>query len=90
MISEFKACRDIANLYFENFQVEVEMQRSKYISRISKCRLRSPRSRNILKSLRLKFSPRDIPKVLWRIEVEVVSQDQIFLEERPVIPGNLI
>ena len=60
------------------------------ISRNSKCRLRSPRSRNILKSLRLKFSPRDVPKVLWRIKVEVVSQGQIFLEERPVIPGNSI
>ena len=52
--------------------------------------MRSPQSRNILKSLRLKFSPRDVPKVLWRIKVEVVSQGQIFLEERPVIPGNSI
>jgi len=60
--------------------------------------------------LRLKFSPRDVPKVLWRysrvwgwssvpemyrrffwgIKVEVVSQGQIFLEERPVVPGNSI
>ena len=47
-------------------------------------------SKNILKSLRLKFSPRDVPKILWRIQVEVVSQGQIFLEQRPVISADSI
>ena len=81
------------NLYrkqFNCFEIDVEIPAKQNISRNSKWRLRSPRSRNILKSLRLKFSPRDVPKVLWRIKVEVVSQGQIFLEERPVVPGNSI
>jgi len=91
--------------YFENSQVEVETQRSKIfrefsswgwdpakqnISRDSKCRLRSPEAEIYSRVWRLKFSPRDVPKVLWRIKVEVASQGHIFLEERPVIPGNSI
>ena len=76
--------------YFENFQVEVETQRSKIFREILSVGWGPPEAEIYSRVWRLKFSPRDVPKVLWRIKVEVASQGHIFLEERPVIPGNSI
>ena len=76
--------------YFENFQVEVETQRSKIFREILSVGWGPPEAEIYSRVWRLKFSPRDVSKVLWRIKVEVASQGQIFLEERPVIPGNSI
>jgi len=91
--------------YFKNSQVEVETQRSKIfrefsswgwdpakpnISRNSKCRLRSPEAEIYSRVWGWSSVPKTYRRFFWRKKVEVVSQGQIFLEERPVIPGNSI
>ena len=68
--------------YFNNFQVKVEIPAKQNI--LSEVEIPAKQ-----KKIRLR-SPRGVPKILWRIQVVVVSEGQILLEERPVISADSI
>jgi len=76
--------------YFENFQVEVETQRSQIFREILSVGWGPPEAEIYSRVWGWSSVPETYRRFFWRIKVEVVSQGQIFLEERPVIPGNSI